>query len=181
MSGKKIIVGLGNPGTEYRNTRHNLGFIVADVLCKRYKQNRACLLEIGENPEFYVVKPLTYMNKSGISVKCLVESTDHKIKDLLVICDDFNLPLGTLRLRPSGSSGGHNGLKSIIEQLGTKEFARLRLGIGGADAEDKTGYVLSEFKKSEIKVVEEMVIDSRNLVYYYIENGIEKTMNRFNS
>jgi PTH1 family peptidyl-tRNA hydrolase len=177
---KKIIVGLGNPGREYENTRHNTGFMLADLLCPKFRKSRTCPLLISKAGDFIAVKPATYMNRSGIALKCVLDKLGADKSDLLVACDDFNLPLGKLRLRPSGSSGGHNGLQSVIDSLGTNEFPRLRLGIGGADVIDKTGYVLEKFSKKELESVRDMLSDAKEVVYYYLENGMEAAMNKFN-
>ncbi len=178
---KIIIVGLGNPESKYENTRHNLGFKFVDTLVSKFKKNRDCSFLYAEAQKFIVVKPLTYMNRSGIAVRCIMNKLNIDLEKLLVICDDFNLPHGKLRLRPSGSSGGHNGLQSIIDYTGTTEFPRLRLGIGGMDVIDKIGYVLENFNRRELKIIEDMLIDARLFVDYYIKNGIDSTMNKFNS
>jgi len=137
-------------------------------------------LEIADMPSMYVVKPMTFMNKSGKALKCIIEKLAADTEDILVIVDDFNLPLGSIRIRPSGSAGGHNGLQSVIDELGTENFARIRLGIGGQDEEDKVSYVLQKFSKKELKIVEEVLIDVKNAVECCINKGIEEAMNRFN-
>jgi PTH1 family peptidyl-tRNA hydrolase len=177
---KIIIVGLGNPGPEYEKTRHNLGFMFLDRLAGKFKKSRYCQFLYAEAREFVLVKPLTFMNKSGLAVKCIMDQMEADASRLLVVCDDFNLPLAKMRLRPGGSAGGHNGLKSIIGSIGTNEFPRLRLGIGGIDVEDKVDFVLRNFNKREFKLIDDMLIDARSIVQCYIENGIETTMNRFN-
>ena len=180
--GKVVLVGLGNPGPGYSLTRHNLGFMLLDVLTDgaRFKKSRTCPLEYADTPDFYAARPLTFMNRSGLAVKCLLEEQGADASELLVACDDFNLPLGKIRLRTSGASGGHNGLRSIMESLGTDGFPRLRMGIGGFEAPDKAAFVLETFSKKELEVVEDMLIDSRNLLECYIKEGPEAAMNRFN-
>ena len=113
-------------------------------------------------------------------MKMAAEYFDFPYKNILVACDDFNLPPGKLRLRGKGSSGGHNGIQSVIDSLGTDEFPRLRMGIGGEEEPDKSAFVLKEFKSGEKRMVDEMLIDAVRLVNYYIFNGLENTMNRFN-
>lgn len=177
---KIIVVGLGNPDPEYERTRHNLGFLFVDTVVDKFKKSRNCPLLYAEESDFIAVKPRTYMNRSGIAVKCIMSKLSADIKNLLVVCDDFNLPPGKLRLRPSGSAGGHKGLRSVIDSLGTMEFPRLRLGIGDNDVRDKTEYVLENFNKRESKIIKNMLIDAPSFIEYYIKNGIESTMNRFN-
>ena len=184
-----IIVGLGNPGLKYRDTRHNVGFMVLDRLAER--------LEAGFTREQYgglvavaycagerilLVKPLTYMNNSGDCVARAVRKnglTD--LTRLLIVLDDVHLPLGRIRVRPCGSAGGHNGLQSIIDRLGTPEFPRLRLGIDDAGAVDGlTGHVLGKFRREERPEVAEMVPRAVDATVCYLTEGLERTMNDFN-
>ncbi len=160
----KIIIGLGNPGMRYKNTRHNVGFRVLDQIAKEYKfsikkkgyQGIYGVAKI-ENSQAMLFKPLTYMNLSGEAVQALCSSKLKDKNDLLVITDDVNLEIGVLRLKDKGSSGGHNGLKSIIEQMG-QDFARLRIGVGGKPEEaDLSSHVLSSFSREDRKIVDETI------------------------
>ncbi|MFC2091332.1 aminoacyl-tRNA hydrolase [Elusimicrobiota bacterium] len=175
-----FLVGLGNPGLKYRFTRHNLGFMFVDNVAEKYKKSKRCPVLYSKGSGFMVLKPVTFMNRSGIAVKCMVEKNNISLNRLLVVCDDFNLPLGKIRLRPDGSSGLHNGLQSIVDELGTKEFPRLRIGIGGADILDKKQYVLDKFKRTEMRTLKDVLSEAPVLVNYYLKNGVESTMNRYN-
>lgn len=183
-----LIVGLGNPGSKYANTRHNLGFAVADALATLWRAS-------NETTKFHslvsearvtdkkvlLLKPQTYMNRSGIAVSEIV--TFYKIdalKELLIITDDLYTPEGSLRLRKSGSCGGHNGLQSIIDHLGTEGFPRLRIGIGlnqGVPSED---YVLSKISSKLTPLYKQVVDLARDTVDCFLREGIEKAMNKFN-
>lgn len=183
----KLIVGLGNPGREYQATRHNIGFAIVDVLARRHHirfrsvRNKALSGEgiiCGEN--VVLVKPMTYMNLSGQAVEAFVRRNHLDLSDLLVICDDVNLPLGKLRIRPKGSAGGHNGLKSIIHSLESQDFARLRVGIG-SPREKMTDHVLSRFNRREMGIVKETVEKTADVVETLLKDGIEQAMNCFNS
>lgn len=183
-----LIVGLGNPGPEYRYTRHNLGFRVLDELAGRlgvvfsrekyaglFAESRAADTRIA------LLEPLTYMNRSGESVRQAVRYCINDLKDLLVVADDVNLPLGRLRLRASGSSGGHNGLKSIIDQLGTNAFPRLRIGVGiGKSDGDLTDHVLGRFTPEENAVVECAVSKGAEAALVFAQYGLQAAMDRFN-
>jgi PTH1 family peptidyl-tRNA hydrolase len=185
-----IVVGLGNPGAEYDGTRHNVGFAVIDVLCTKlrahlkpgkgeYWGGRG---RIGER-EILLAKPTTYMNNSGIAVEELLHATGSSVENLLIIADDFALPLGTLRVRARGSDGGHNGLASIIGQLGTMEFPRLRCGIGQQATpagKEKADFVLSPFTAEELKAVDAMIVQAANIVCECVTGGIIRAMNRSN-
>jgi PTH1 family peptidyl-tRNA hydrolase len=175
-----IVAGLGNPGSEYELTRHNLGFVFADNVADDFRKNRKCSLLYCRQERYSVIKPMTFMNRSGAAIKCFLDYYGIAREDLLVVCDDFNLPLGKIRLRPSGSSGGHNGLQSVMDSLQSSEFARLRIGIGGEDVPDKKSYVLERFNKREIQLVGDMMIDAQNILDYYLNNGIAEAMNRYN-
>jgi len=186
------IIGLGNPGSEYEGTRHNLGFRVIDALCEKFG-----LRLVAGNGEYligkssyrgeqtYLVKPLTYMNNSGIAVSDIVQRYRISRQNVLVICDDFQLHMGRLRIRPMGSDGGHNGLYSIIYQIGSQNFPRLRCGIAAERMPKKKSqmaqFVLSPFESDEEPVVEEMVGRARNAVLIYLVEGIESAMNQFNN
>lgn len=185
-----LIVGLGNPGTQYEQTRHNLGFMLIDKLAREanaeVKRNE-CQALIGratlEGKIVELVKPQTFMNLSGDAVGCLLRKRgDLKpAQDLLLISDDLALPLGTIRLRPAGSHGGQNGLKSIISVLGTNEFPRLRIGIQPEHPiKNTSNFVLDNFSKSEIPTVEATLTRSVEALRAVIRDGIERAMSQFN-
>ncbi|MDZ7314979.1 MAG: aminoacyl-tRNA hydrolase [candidate division KSB1 bacterium] len=182
-----LIVGLGNPGRRYEKTRHNVGFMVVDRLAERWdvRFRKLNSYELGEvlwkDERVFLAKPLTYMNNSGFAVSELVRYYRIELNRLLVILDDVELPFGRLRIRRQGSSGGHNGLDSIITQLGSKEFARLRIGIGNEYAKrDMVDFVLSPFSKNEQEELESVLIRAVEAVQVFIENGVDQAMNRFN-
>jgi PTH1 family peptidyl-tRNA hydrolase len=185
----KLIVGLGNPGARYRGTRHNVGFAVLDELARRHAggefssapasalYTRARSLGDGA----LLVKPLTFMNLSGAAVRELLRYFRIEVGDLLVVTDDVNLPLGKLRARARGSAGGHNGLRSIIEELGTTELARLRVGVGRGEGErDLADHVLDRFDAGERAVVDDAVTRAADAVELFVVEGIDRTMNQYN-
>jgi PTH1 family peptidyl-tRNA hydrolase len=182
----KLVVGLGNPGKEYAGTRHNIGFDVVDRLASK----RECSLrrrwkfaaEVGEAGGVTLVKPQTFMNRSGLSVAAVVKWLKLTPQDLLVVVDDADLPLGQLRLRPSGGSGGHNGLRSIIEALGSEEFARLRIGIGRREpfGADITDHVLGRFGAAERTAVREVTDEAVAAIECCLKEGLTAAMNQFN-
>jgi PTH1 family peptidyl-tRNA hydrolase len=183
----KVIVGLGNPGNQYVGTRHNVGFAVIDLLAqapgtgKARNRFQAQVAESNEGTQpVLLVKPETFMNLSGRSVRQLVDFYQLPVGDVLVVCDDINLPLGKLRFRAKGSHGGHNGLRNIQEHLGTQDYARLRIGVG-APNENLVDHVLSRFRPSERKVVEEAVRTAAQAAIVWVHQGIEAAMNRYNS
>lgn len=184
----KIVVGLGNPGSTYLGTRHNVGFDVVDILAsgpgggkfqRKFEADVAAGLE-GLEKVLYL-KPLTFMNLSGRCVRQALDFYQVSPADVLVLCDDVNLPLGQLRIRPGGSAGGHNGLKDIEKQLGTQEYARLRLGVSGPGRSDLADYVLSRFKPSERDVVNDMNLRAAQAVACWMREGVAAAMNRFNA
>lgn len=186
-----VVVGLGNPGTEYATTRHNVGFRVLDTLSGRWKRpfrggKGEYLIAPGDiaGHEVALVKPLTYMNNSGEAVADVLERLETAQASLLVVLDDFALPLGALRLRPRGSDGGHNGLYSVIVSLGTEEIPRLRCGIGRSDqasGRDMADFVLSPFEKNERETADEMILRAADAVTECVIGGLASAMNRFNS
>lgn len=184
----KLIVGLGNPGTKYRDTRHNAGFRVLDRLAERlrapFSKEKYHALVAEASPEgqrLVLMKPLTFMNKSGLAVSRAIRYTSVDLSDLLVVVDDVNLPLGRLRLRAGGSAGGHNGLKSIIAHVNSDEFPRLRLGVGAAeDPGAMVNHVLSTFAAAERPEVNEMIERATDAVMSFVTDGLEQAMNRFN-
>lgn len=184
----KLIVGLGNPGPEYARHRHNIGFQVVDALAAAHGLNfdelqhkaRVASGMIGGSP-VVLARPLTYMNRSGEPVGPLVRSHHVPLDELLVIYDDLDLPLGTLRLRSKGGSGGHRGMRSIIRQLGTEGFPRLRVGIGRPPAGvDPADYVLSPFTEDELPMVVDVRERAVAVIECWLEEGIEAAMTEFN-
>jgi PTH1 family peptidyl-tRNA hydrolase len=186
-----FIVGLGNPGAEYDGTRHNIGFAVIDALCERlgtklFAGRGEYLISFTtyQGRKVGLVKPTTFMNNSGVAVVDLVARFKATPENILVVCDDFQLPLGSLRLKQRGSDGGHNGLYSIIYHLKQQSFPRLRCGIEGKNIPrkktEKTQYVLSLFEPTERSIVEEMLAKARNASLTFITDGIATAMNKFN-
>lgn len=192
-----LIIGLGNPGTKYKNTRHNIGFMAVDYLsgansikCSNLDFNSQWGRGIICEREVILAKPQTFMNLSGKAVKALSDFFHKESEDIIVIYDDIDLELGTIRIRAKGSSGGHRGMESIIEQLGTKNFPRIRLGIGrpiderqetrGKGQEDVADYVLSPFNSEEKTVLKQTLDKTKDAIDIILKDGIEKAMNRFN-
>lgn len=184
----KLVVGLGNPGRLYRDTRHNLGFKVVDKLSKKFAlkiREKRFGAKFGEvrikKEKIILVKPLTFINLSGEVVSHFCRYFKLKPSSLLVICDDLNLSLGKIRIRPKGSAGGHKGLHSIIEKLGTKDFARLRIGIGNPlPTEDAVNFVLSKFNPQEKILIDQSIALAAEAVEIIIAEGIEVAMRRYN-
>ena len=185
----KIVVGLGNPGARYAETRHNMGFLVVDQLAQRHAVPRprsrfqALLGEARwEGETVWLLQPQTFMNRSGEAVAAAVRFYQLDRSELLVISDDFNLALGRLRFRSRGSDGGHKGLRSLIANLGTDEFPRLRLGIStpGNPRMETVDYVLSRFQDAEIEKVNEVLQRAADGVEMWVREGIDAAMNEFN-
>jgi len=185
----KLIAGLGNPGKKYENSRHNVGFRIIEKLAYRHnaklkknlfkKCRQANLSVSGE--DIILIQPLTFMNLSGTNILYFYKKLNLFLKDILIICDDINLPLGKVRIRPSGSSGGHNGLESVIGSLKSEGFPRLRIGIKTEEnIEDLSEYVLSEFKDNEERIIENTIDDAVNTCETWIKDGTEITMSKFN-
>ncbi|PSB12333.1 aminoacyl-tRNA hydrolase [Pleurocapsa sp. CCALA 161] len=186
----ELIVGLGNPEPKYDNTRHNIGFAAVDELAKVWQ------MPLKENKRFQglfaegvtqggqkvrLLKPLTYMNRSGQSVRAVTDWYKVEPRSVLVIYDDMDLPVGRLRMRLSGSAGGHNGMKSIIAHLGSQEFPRLRIGIGKSEVEKGTiSHVLGKFAPEEFKAINEILYISVKAIELGLKQGIEQSMNRYN-
>lgn len=185
----KLIVGLGNPGLEYRDTRHNVGFEVVDTLARRHEMafesspvDAIMARQRGVDAKLMLAKPATFMNLSGAAVAGLARYYRVEASNLLIVVDDINLALGRLRARPGGSDGGHNGLKSVVAELGSREFARLRLGVGRGDVRrDLARHVLARFDKEERGTVVEMIARAADAVELFAEEGIAAVMNRFNA
>jgi len=183
----KTVVGLGNPGSRYRGTRHNVGYAVVDLLAEGPNAGRfhgrfqALVAETREGAEkVMLVKPETFMNLSGKCVRQIVDFYQLSLQDLLIVCDDFNLPLGKLRARARGTHGGHNGLRDVQNHLGTTEYARLRIGVG-SPREEALDHVLGRFAASERPAIDEAIAKAAQAVLAWIEQGIEACMNRFNA
>ncbi len=183
-----VVVGLGNPGPQYARTRHNVGFwcidrLAADHAIDMKRRHRTTLIGEGTIGEGRVVlaKPRTFVNRSGDAVRYLLARYHVSPEDVLVVCDDIALDPGKVRLRPSGSAGGHNGLKSIIEALRTQQFPRLRVGIGRpADGGDQIGFVVGKMSQAEQQVATAAVALTAEAVASVLADGIERAMNRFN-
>jgi PTH1 family peptidyl-tRNA hydrolase len=183
-----LIVGLGNPGSSYEKTRHNLGFMLVDLLAREAQtqvKRDECRALIGraviDNQTVELAKPQTYMNISGESVSCLLAKPERTVEKLIVVSDDLALPLGTIRLRSKGSHGGQNGLRSIIDCLRTNEFIRLRIGIMPEHPiSNAKNFVLENFAKSEIDTVEKVLERSADAIRSVVSDGVEKAMAKFN-
>jgi len=180
------LIGLGNPGKRYENTRHNIGYLIVD----QFADFENIPFKSGKGDYYYkvvrvggenviVCKPTTYMNRSGIAVRQLVDYFSIDTEKLLIVCDDFNLDFGTLRYRVKGSDGGHKGLKSIIYHLQTEEFCRLRFGIGDIFANAES-YVLNNFSKRENQHLNDLLPVCSQSIETWLESGIENTMNKYN-
>lgn len=181
----KCIVGLGNPGDKYLNTRHNIGFRVLDVLAKRAGQkfqlenkweSRTC--KVGET---ILVQPLTYMNESGRAIGSLARFFRWQPEEILVVFDDISLPLGNLRFRMNGGHGGHNGVRSLLGHLPNDKFSRLKLGISGATGEQLVGHVLGNFAVAECELVENTLARAADAVQLALNSGLEEASNKFNT
>jgi len=184
----KIVVGLGNPGSQYEKTRHNVGWMVLDRLADRAgwsgrgrNRDAAAIVQGRFNGlDLVLVKPLTFMNESGLAVRKILARERAPLNEMLVVVDDFALPFGKLRFREGGSAGGHNGLRSIVEELGTEKFSRLRVGIGQPDA-DAIDHVLSQFTRGEKVRLSELLDASADAVETWAREGVNKAANHFNA
>lgn len=183
-----IIVGLGNIGKEYECTHHNIGFMVLDEVAKANnlefkleKKHQAFIAEyIYKGEKHLLVKPTTYMNNSGISVRSIIDYYKKTNEDVLIIYDDLDLPLGQIRIRKNGSAGGHNGIKSIIAHLNTQEFSRVRIGIKKEKEMDTINYVLSKFSKKELDVLKPTLELMPRMIDDFLTNGTNYIMNHYN-
>lgn len=183
-----LIVGLGNPGRKYSKTRHNIGFMVLDFFADKYglKFNKRddYMISMGnvEGIEVILMKPLTFMNLSGRAVKKILEEKTIKAlpDSLIVVHDDLDLPIGKIKIKKNGSSGGHRGVQSIIDSLGTKNFIRLKIGIGKPSGIDPSDYVLSPFSRQEKVVIKEKILQASDSLVKIITEGVEKAMNIYN-
>ncbi len=183
----KAVIGLGNPGLKYSRTKHNVGFRLLDILVKEkgyaYRNDFRGKIAEGRLKEnrFFLLKPYTYMNLSGLAVGQLVNYYKIASKDILVIHDDMDLPLGKIRIRAKGSAGGHKGLKSIIEELGTQDFWRLKIGVGRPQEQwDVINHVLSSFNKEEDKIIEEALEQANKAVFLWLQGLGNEAMNNYN-
>jgi PTH1 family peptidyl-tRNA hydrolase len=183
----KVVVGLGNPGEQYRETRHNVGWMVLDRLADRAgwsgrgRTRDAATIVQGRHQgvDLTLAKPLTFMNESGIAVRKILAREHAPLNEMLVVTDDFALPFGKLRFREGGSAGGHNGLRSIIAELGNEQFSRLRVGIGDP-GRNSIDHVLSKFHPKERKRLEELLDAAADAVEAWAREGTNKAANRFN-
>lgn len=182
----KLIVGLGNPGKAYANNRHNVGYRCIDYFARKHRipireRKARAKVGMGEVVEKRVVlaKPRTFVNLSGQSVSRLVRQFSVALEDLVVVCDDLDLPLGKVRIRQGGGSAGHKGMESVIESLGSQDFPRIRVGIGRPDG-DEIAYVLSDFTAEEREVIKEAVAKVADALHCILTEGIEMAMNRYN-
>ena len=183
----KVIVGLGNPTPKYVNTRHNVGAMTVDRLCKKWgisleRKNRYALLGQGwvDGVEIALAKPRSFMNLSGEPVAYLMARLRMRPQDMLIVYDDMDLPLGITRVRAEGGHGGHNGMRSIIDTLGNQDIPRLRLGVGRSPVDDPIRHVLGGFTDSEAAAVERLLERAAEAASCFVAEGVEAAMNRFN-
>ncbi len=183
-----LIVGLGNPGKEYEKTRHNIGFMFVDEVAKSYnaefklsKKHQALLAEININGQkHYLAKPITYMNLSGIAVNNIASYYKIPTNEIIIISDDMNLSTGKIRIKPQGSSGGHNGLKSIFNSLGTENITRIRIGIAKNTQIEQKDYVLGTLSKEELTTINQTISYAPNIILDFINYGVNFIMNKYN-
>jgi PTH1 family peptidyl-tRNA hydrolase len=183
----KLIVGLGNPGPEYERTRHNVGWHVVDAFARKFriaatKHEKEALTGTGRvaGGSVLVAKPLTYMNLSGHAVRLLTNAYAESTDDVMIVYDDIDLPLGRLRIRPSGSAGTHNGMRSIVAELGTERFPRLRVGIGSQGEGRLRDYVLDEFSPDEQPAIDRAIERSIDALLLFVRGDLKRAMNQFN-
>jgi PTH1 family peptidyl-tRNA hydrolase len=184
----KVVVGLGNPGSQYTGTRHNIGFDVVDLLASQWLAEKPQLKFQGQiqqvttgGQKVLLVKPLTFMNRSGECVQPLLRFYQVPPEDLVVVCDDMNLPLGKLRWRAGGSSGGQKGLADILQRLGTEQVPRLRVGIGRPpDQMDPVNWVLARFRSDQQQQVQQSLASSADSIQVWVSKGLTEVMNRYN-
>lgn len=183
----KLIVGLGNPGLIYKNTRHNVGFSILDSFCKNNniklnetKFSGSYSIETIKGNKVLFLKPLKYINLSGEVINKIMNYYEIDLKDILIIHDDMDLELGKYKLKESGSSAGHNGLKNIEENLNTKNYKRLKIGISKNNSVDKKSYVLGKFNKDEKAIINEVINVSNSIILDYLELDFSNLMNKYN-
>jgi peptidyl-tRNA hydrolase, PTH1 family len=183
-----LLIGLGNPGREYSDTRHNVGFMLIDRLAVRLNargmkvQSKAIVTSaVYEGRKLILAKPQTYMNLSGQSAQGLLNFYKLPMENMLIAHDDLDIPFGTIRIRPKGGPGGQGGMASTIEKLGTKDFPRLRIGIGRPPGRmDPAAYVLQSFKREEMKILSEIIDRAADAALEFVLNGLDQAMNKFN-
>lgn len=182
-----IVVGLGNPGKRYSRTRHNIGFMVVEETARRYeidfKEKEKYRIGTGsiDGEKVLLIEPLLYMNNSGLAVRDVIGRFNIPPEKLVVIHDDLDMEVGKLRIRRKGSSGGHKGIESIIQNLSSKNFARLKIGIGRQESVTSEDYVLSRFRKNEISLIKSTIERASDAVTCILLDGLDKAMNRFNT
>ncbi len=184
----KLIVGLGNIGNKYTFTRHNVGFMLADSiainnnLTFRENSKLKCLMTNLRNgvDDFLIIKPTTFMNLSGEAVRAVMDYYKISVEDILIVYDDLSLQLGKIRFRPNGSDGGHNGIKSIIQHVGTKDIARLKIGIGPQPNLPSEVFVLQNFSKEELEKLKDVLSNAKNGIECFFKEGISVAQNKFN-
>lgn len=181
----KLICGLGNPGKEYRNTRHNVGFMAVDYYSQelniKLTENKKFQSYIYKDKEIILLKPMTYMNNSGLAIKKVVDFYDIEKKDIIIIYDDLDMEYGKIRIRIKGSSGGHNGIKSIINHLGTETFTRIKIGIEKNINKDTVSHVLGKFSKTQLDSINSSIMDVEKIINDFVnEKDIKDIMNKFN-
>ncbi len=180
----KLIAGLGNIGEKYCFTRHNAGFMVLDKLALNnnfsFREESKLKCFLAKSNDIIYIKPTTFMNLSGEAVRAVMDYYKIDIKDILIIYDDIALDLGRIRFRANGSDGGHNGIKSIIKHVGTKEFDRLKIGIGPQPNIPSENYVLQNFPKDQLEELKEVLKRADEAIKFYLENDIQKAQNKFN-
>jgi len=182
-----IVVGLGNPGKKYSRTRHNIGFMVVEEFARRYeidfKEKEKYRIGTGsiDGEKVLLIEPLRYMNNSGLAVKDVLGRFNIPLEKLIVIHDDLDMEVGKLRIRRKGSSGGHKGVESIIQNISSKDFARLKIGIGREAGVTPEDYVLSKFRKNEIPLIKSTIEKASDAVTSILLDGLGKAMNRFNT
>lgn len=191
---KFLIIGLGNPGEKYQKTRHNIGFRALDSLFSDFHQTTASpfvfnkkingeIAKVTEEKKIYLLKPSSFMNLSGVPVVAAMNYFEIDIENIIVIHDDIDLPLGQIRLSKNSGAGGHNGVASIIEQLGSKDFTRLKIGISTELSRESIAtekFVLGKFSPEEDVLLEKIITSATECIQYYLENKLEKAMNKFN-
>jgi peptidyl-tRNA hydrolase, PTH1 family len=183
-----LLIGLGNPGREYKDTRHNFGFMLIDRITVRLNargmkvQSKAIVMNaVHEERKLILAKPQTFMNLSGQSVQGLIHFYKVPLTNVMILSDDLDIPFGTIRIRASGGPGGQRGLSSILEKLGTKEVPRMRLGIGRPPGRmDPAAYVLQNFSRDEMKSISEILDHATDAVFAFVTHGLNKAMNEFN-
>lgn len=183
----KLIIGLGNVGAKYMFTRHNVGFMLVDKIAMdnsvTFKENsklKSLIAKFTADEEIMLVKPTTYMNLSGEAMRAVIDYYKISPEDMIIVYDDLSLNLGKIRFRANGSDGGHNGIKSIIQHLGSKNFARLKIGIGPQPPIPSEAFVLQNFDKDSLEELKTILSTSEEAIDFYFKNGIEKTQCKYN-